>query len=355
MNILVTGGAGFIGSNLVRHLLHQGHAVLNYDKLTYAGNLESLADVAGHPQYRFVQGDIADADMVRRTLAWFKPQAIMHLAAESHVDRSIDGPMAFIQTNVVGTAVMLQAAREYWQGLAPGERERFRFLHVSTDEVYGSLGAEGQFTETTPYDPHSPYSASKAASDHLARAWYHTYGLPVMVTNCSNNYGPYQFPEKLIPVVILKALRGEPIPVYGRGENVRDWLYVVDHAEALLKVVERGRPGETYNIGGNNEMRNLDLVRLLCRILDELRPAGGGKSYAQQIAFVPDRPGHDMRYAIDASKIRRELGWVPRQDRESGFRQTVQWYLENEPWWQRILEGKYRLQRLGQGTEPKAG
>ena len=354
MKILVTGGAGFIGSNLVRHLLQQGHEVLNFDKLTYAGNLESLADVAGHPQYHFVQGDIAEPDMVRRTLAWFKPQAVMHLAAESHVDRSIDGPMAFIQTNVVGTAVMLQAAREYWQNLPQEERDNFRFVHVSTDEVYGSLGAEGFFTENSAYDPHSPYSASKAASDHLARAWYHTYGLPVMVTNCSNNYGPYQFPEKLIPVVILKAIRGEPIPVYGRGENVRDWLYVLDHAEALLTVLERGRPGETYNIGGNNEMRNLDLVQLLCRILDELRPAGGGRSYAEQITFVTDRPGHDLRYAIDASKIRRDLGWTPRQDRESGFRQTVLWYLENEAWWQRILAGRYRLERLGQGSEAKA-
>jgi dTDP-glucose 4,6-dehydratase len=354
MKILVTGGAGFIGCNLVRHLLQEGHEVLNFDKLTYAGNLESLADVAGHPGYHFVQGDISDAETVRRTLAWFKPQAIMHLAAESHVDRSIDGPMDFIQTNVVGTAVMLQAAREYWQALPLAEGNRFRFLHVSTDEVYGSLGATGSFTESTPYDPHSPYSASKAASDHLARAWFHTYGLPVMVTNCSNNYGPYQFPEKLIPVVILKALRGEPIPVYGRGENVRDWLYVLDHAEALLAVLERGKPGETYNIGGNNEMRNIDLVTLLCRILDELRPAEGRGSYTQQITFVPDRPGHDLRYAIDASKIRRELGWRPRQNRESGFRQTVQWYLDNEPWWKRILEGKYRLQRLGQGTKSPA-
>jgi dTDP-glucose 4,6-dehydratase len=249
---------------------------------------------------------------------------------------------------------MLQAAREYWQALPLAEGNRFRFLHVSTDEVYGSLGATGSFTESTPYDPHSPYSASKAASDHLARAWFHTYGLPVMVTNCSNNYGPYQFPEKLIPVVILKALRGEPIPVYGRGENVRDWLYVLDHAEALLAVLERGKPGETYNIGGNNEMRNIDLVTLLCRILDELRPAEGRGSYTQQITFVPDRPGHDLRYAIDASKIRRELGWRPRQNRESGFRQTVQWYLDNEPWWKRILEGKYRLQRLGQGTKSPA-
>jgi len=347
MKILVTGGAGFIGSNLVRFLLQKGHEVLNFDKLTYAGNLESLADIADNPHYQFVQGDIADPETVRQTLQTFHPHAIMHLAAESHVDRSIDGPMAFIQTNVVGTAVLLQAARDFWLKLPPSERENFRFLHVSTDEVYGSLGPDGFFTERSPYDPHSPYSASKAASDHLARAWYHTYGLPVLVTNCSNNYGPFQFPEKLIPVVLLKALRGEPIPVYGRGENVRDWLYVLDHAEALWTVLERGRPGETYNIGGNNEMRNLDLVKLLCRILDELRPLPGGESYARLITFVPDRPGHDLRYAIDATKIRRELGWTPRQDRESGFRLTVQWYLDNEPWWRRILEGKYRLQRLG--------
>jgi dTDP-glucose 4,6-dehydratase len=349
MKLLVTGGAGFIGSNLVRLLLQKGREVLNFDKLTYAGNLDSLKDVAAHPGYRFQQGDIADAAAVRQAFTSFRPDSVMHLAAESHVDRSIDGPMAFVQTNVTGTGVLLQGALEYWKSLPPAQRQAFRFLHVSTDEVYGSLGPTGLFTETTHYDPHSPYSASKAASDHLARAWFHTYGMPVLVTNCSNNYGPFQFPEKLIPVVILKALRGDPIPVYGQGLNVRDWLYVVDHAEALLTVVSTGKPGETYNIGGNNEQRNLDLVKLLCGILDELRPRPDQKSYAEQITFVTDRPGHDQRYAIDASKIRRDLGWTPKQDHTSGFRLTVQWYLDNSPWWQRILSGDYRLERLGHG------
>ena len=271
----------------------------------------------------------------------------MHLAAESHVDRSIDGPGAFIQTNVVGTFTLLQAARAHFDSLTGPARDRFRFLHVSTDEVYGSLGPSGLFTEHTPYDPHSPYSASKAASDHLARAWADTYRLPVLVTNCSNNYGPYQFPEKLIPVVILKALRGDPIPVYGKGENIRDWLYVGDHCEALHTVVTSGRPGQTYNIGGNNERKNIDLVRLLCTLLDELRPRADGKSYAAQISFVADRPGHDLRYAIDATKIKTELGWTPKQDHSSGFRQTVAWYLANESWWRPILDGTYRLERLG--------
>jgi dTDP-glucose 4,6-dehydratase len=271
----------------------------------------------------------------------------MHLAAESHVDRSIDGPGAFIQTNVVGTFTLLQAARAHFEKLTGEAKARFRFLHVSTDEVYGSLGETGLFTETTPYDPHSPYSASKAASDHLARAWADTYKLPVLVTNCSNNYGPYQFPEKLIPVVILKALRGDPIPVYGKGENIRDWLYVGDHAEALHTVIAKGTTGETYNIGGNNERQNIDLVRLLCGLLDELKPRADGKAYADQITFVTDRPGHDLRYAIDASKIKRELGWTPKQDHTSGFRQTVQWYLDNQSWWQSILDGSYKLERLG--------
>lgn len=347
MRILVTGGSGFIGSNLVRLLVTRGHTVLNIDKLTYAGNPASLADLAGNPHYQFLQADICDTAAINAAFARFAPQGVMHLAAESHVDRSIDGPGEFIQTNVVGTFTLLQAAREHYARLSPAERECFRFLHVSTDEVYGSLGAEGLFTETTPYDPHSPYSASKAASDHLARAWADTYGLPVLVTNCSNNYGPYQFPEKLIPVVILKALRGEPIPVYGKGENIRDWLYVEDHAEALLTVLSAGTPGQTYNIGGNNEQRNIDLVNLLCRLLDGLRPRADGVSYASQITFVTDRPGHDLRYAIDASKIRNELGWTPRQDNESGFAKTVQWYLANQPWIDNVLEGKYRLERLG--------
>jgi dTDP-glucose 4,6-dehydratase len=350
MNVLVTGGAGFIGSNLVRLLVTTTeHTVLNVDALTYAGNRRSLDDLAAHPRYRFAQADICDAAALAKLFADFAPDWVMHLAAESHVDRSIDGPGAFIQTNVVGTYTLLQAARAHFDRLSVPAKDRFRFLHVSTDEVYGSLGATGLFTEATPYDPHSPYSASKAASDHLARAWADTYKLPVLVTNCSNNYGPYQFPEKLIPVVILKALRGDPIPVYGKGENIRDWLYVVDHAEALHTVAARGQVGQTYNIGGNNERRNIDLVRLLCGLLDELRPRADGKRYESQISFVTDRPGHDLRYAIDASKIQRELGWTPKQDHSSGFRQTVQWYLDHESWTAAILNGSYKLERLGHG------
>jgi dTDP-glucose 4,6-dehydratase len=353
MKILVTGGAGFIGSNLVHLLVSKGHQVLNIDKLTYAGNPRSLADLEGNPNHQLLQADICDAEAMRKAFADFRPDWVMHLAAESHVDRSIDGPGEFIQTNIVGTYVLLQTAREYISTFN-FPLSTFRFLHVSTDEVYGSLGETGLFTETTPYDPHSPYSASKASSDHLARAWRDTYGLPVIVTNCSNNYGPFQFPEKLIPVVILKALRGEPIPVYGKGENIRDWLYVEDHAEALLAAISKGKPGETYNIGGNNEMRNIDLVRLLCRILDEKVESGKlksemrkGSSFADQITFVTDRPGHDLRYAIDATKIKNELGWEPKQDHESGFRKTVEWYLENEQWWQNILDGSYQLERIG--------
>lgn len=403
MRILVTGGAGFIGSNLVRLLVARGHQVLNIDKLTYAGNPSSLVDLQDNPAHTFLQADICDAAAMRSAFSDFRPDWVMHLAAESHVDRSIDGPGAFIETNIIGTYTLLQAALNYWRSLEKeianqgiGDREQgaedgmkevfnsksniqhstsqksFRFLHVSTDEVYGSLGETGHFTETTAYDPHSPYSASKASSDHLARAWQDTYGLPVIVTNCSNNYGPYQFPEKLIPVVILKALCGEPIPVYGKGENIRDWLYVEDHAEALLAAVSKGIPGQTYNIGGDNEMTNLALVQLLCQILDE---KVGGRSFGVSecgeteagvsegrvsvteipkirnsenlITFVTDRPGHDLRYAIDASKIKKELGWEPKQDHESGFRKTVQWYLENEAWWQEILSGEYQLERLG--------
>jgi len=348
MKIFITGGAGFIGSNLVRHLVTTTeHTVLNVDKLTYAGNLHSLDDLADHPRYRFTQTDICDAPAIAKHFADFKPDWVMHLAAESHVDRSIDGPGEFIQTNIVGTFILLQAARAHFETLTGPARDQFRLLHVSTDEVYGSLGADGLFTEETPYDPHSPYSASKASSDHLARAWADTYRLPVLVTNCSNNYGPFQFPEKLIPVVILKALRGDPIPVYGKGENIRDWLYVGDHAEALHTVIAKGTLGQTYNIGGNNERPNIDLVRLLCSLLDELKPRADGKAYADQISFVTDRPGHDLRYAIDASKIKRELGWAPKQDHTSGFRKTVQWYLDHPSWWQSILDGSSQLERLG--------
>ncbi|MCX6937232.1 MAG: dTDP-glucose 4,6-dehydratase [Verrucomicrobia bacterium] len=348
MKILVTGGAGFIGSNLVRLLVtSHSHEVLNVDLLTYAGNKHSLADIQTHPSYRFAQADICDSSVMQKLFTEFQPDWVMHLAAESHVDRSIDGPGAFIQTNITGTFTLLQAARAHYEKLNGAARDRFRFLHVSTDEVYGTLGATGLFTEETPYDPHSPYSASKAASDHLARAWADTYGLPVLVTNCSNNYGPYQFPEKLIPVVILKALRGDPIPVYGKGENIRDWLYVGDHAEALHTVIAKGRIGQTYNIGGNNERQNIDLVRLLCGLLDELRPRTDGKPYSDQITFVKDRPGHDLRYAIDATKIKTELGWTPKQDHTSGFRKTVQWYLDNEAWTTNILNGSYKLERLG--------
>ncbi len=347
MKLLVTGGAGFIGSNLVRYLIAHNHQVLCIDKLTYAGNRNSLTDLEGSSRFKLVIADICNADAMHRVMHDFAPEAVMHLAAESHVDRSIDGPGEFIQTNVVGTFNLLQSARDYFAGLSKVLQSTFRFLHVSTDEVYGSLGDKGLFTEETAYNPHSPYSASKAASDHLARAWADTYGLPVLVTNCSNNYGPYQFPEKLIPVVILKALRGEPIPVYGQGLNVRDWLHVEDHCCALTTVLMRGKPGQTYNIGGNNEMRNIDLVQHLCSVLDGLRPCPSGKSYAELITFVTDRPGHDLRYAIDASKIKRELGWEPKYNRYSGFEQTVQWYLTHESWWRDILSGAYRLERLG--------
>ncbi|MDR1192284.1 MAG: dTDP-glucose 4,6-dehydratase [Verrucomicrobiales bacterium] len=350
MKVIITGGAGFIGGNLVRLLLNETpHEVLNLDKLTYAGNLSSLADLADNPRYRHARADICDPLTVRKIFAEYRPDAVMHLAAESHVDRSIDGPGEFIQTNIVGTFNLLQAAREYYATLTV--RDQFRFLHVSTDEVFGSLGADDDaFSETTPYDPHSPYSASKAASDHLARAWHDTYGLPLLLTNCSNNYGPYQFPEKLIPVVILKALRGEKIPVYGKGENIRDWLYVEDHARALYTVLADGRVGESYNIGGNNEQKNMDLVRLICRLMDELLPNQHGlASYSELITFVADRPGHDLRYAIDAGKIRRELGWSPREDFQSGFKKTVRWYLENQSWWRAVLDGSYKLERLGNG------
>jgi dTDP-glucose 4,6-dehydratase len=353
MHILITGGAGFIGSALIRHLLnHTEHQVLNLDKLTYAGNLESLANVAANPRYRFVQADIADSTAVSKALAEFQPDAVMHLAAESHVDRSIDGPAAFIQTNIVGTYALLEATRSYWMQLEPVRKAAFRFHHISTDEVYGDLhGVDDLFTENTPYAPSSPYSASKAASDHLVRAWQRTYGLPVLLTNCSNNYGPYHFPEKLIPLVILNALDGKPLPVYGNGQQVRDWLYVEDHARALLKVVSEGKVGETYNIGGHNEQKNLHVVESICALLDELAPRQNG-SYKEQISFVSDRPGHDLRYAIDASKIERELGWKPEETFASGLRKTVHWYLNNLDWCRRVQDGSYQRERLGtlQGT-----
>ena len=351
MKLLITGGAGFIGSNLARLAIAQGHAVTVVDKLTYAGNRASLVDLEGRPEFAFIQADICDAEAMRQAFAVVRPDAVMHLAAESHVDRSIDGPGAFIETNVTGTFQLLQAALGYWRTMSGTPRDAFRFLHVSTDEVFGSLASgDPAFSEATPYDPHSPYSASKAASDHLVRAWHDTYGLPVIVTNCSNNYGPYQFPEKLIPVVILKCLRGEPIPVYGKGENIRDWLYVDDHARALLAAVEKGLPGRTYCIGGDNERRNLDLVQELCGLLDELRPRADGKRHDSAITFVADRPGHDQRYAIDACRARAELGWSPQEDFQSGFRKTVQWYLDHPAWTQGILDGSYRLERLGKSN-----
>lgn len=351
MRVLITGGAGFIGSALTRHLIQDTeHEVLNLDKLTYAGNLESLLEIAASPRYRFVQADIADAERVAATLSEFQPDAIMHLAAESHVDRSIDGPAAFIQTNIVGTYSLLESTRAYWLGLNTVRKAAFRFHHISTDEVYGDLhGVDDLFTETTPYAPSSPYSASKAASDHLVRAWQRTYGLPVLITNCSNNYGPYHFPEKLIPLMILNALAGKPLPVYGNGQQVRDWLYVEDHARALLKVVSEGKIGETYNIGGHNEQKNLDVVHSICALLEELAPQkpAGIARYEDLITYVQDRPGHDLRYAIDASKIERELGWVPQETFDTGLRKTVQWYLDNLEWCRRVQDGSYQGQRLG--------
>lgn len=348
MKIIVTGGAGFIGSAVIRLLIQETDAVvMNVDKLTYAGNLDSLAKVKAHPRYHFAQIDITDSTALKNLFTQFQPHAVMHLAAESHVDRSIDGPAEFINTNIVGTYCLLEATRNYWQTLDTPAKAQFRFQHISTDEVYGSLGAEGLFTETTPYQPNSPYSASKAASDHLVRAWHHTFKLPVITTNCSNNYGPYQFPEKLIPLMILNALEGKNLPVYGRGENIRDWLYVDDHARALYEVLTRGKIGETYNIGGHNEKTNLEVVHQLCTILDEVCPSAPYRPHKQLITFVTDRPGHDLRYAIDASKIQRELGWFPQETFTSGLRKTVQWYLDNRAWWQRVRDGSYRGERLG--------
>ncbi len=351
MRILVTGGAGFIGSALIRHLIQNTeHEVLNFDKLTYAGNLESLSCIATDTRYEFVQADICDQVRVRAVLERFEPHAIMHLAAESHVDRSIDGPGDFIQTNIVGTYSLLEAARGYWLALPEAERRVFRFHHISTDEVYGDLhGVDDLFTETTPYAPSSPYSASKAASDHLVRAWHRTYGLPVIVTNCSNNYGPFHFPEKLIPLMILNALAGKPLPVYGDGQQVRDWLYVEDHARALLKVVTEGLVGETYNIGGHNEQKNIDVVRGICALLEELAPTrpAGVEHFSDLITYVVDRPGHDQRYAIDAGKIEHELGWRPVETFDSGLRKTVKWYLDNLDWCRRVQDGSYQGERLG--------
>ncbi len=348
LKILVTGGAGFIGSAVVRKIIGTTpHQVLVFDKLTYAGNLASLAPVAKDSRFRFVRGDICDGQAVARAIEDFQPNWILHLAAESHVDRSIDGPGEFVHTNLVGTYVMLQSALSYWRKLAPNESKAFRFHHISTDEVFGSLGPEGFFREETAYQPNSPYSASKAGSDHLVRAWGHTYNLPIIVTNCSNNYGPYQFPEKLIPLMILNALERKPLPVYGRGENVRDWLYVDDHADALLSVVAHGRVGESYNIGGNSERRNIDVVEAVCDLVDELARVGKPGPSRELITYVVDRPGHDQRYAIDCGKVLSELGWRPRETFESGLRSTIQWYLDNSKWWGDIRSGQYRGERLG--------
>jgi dTDP-glucose 4,6-dehydratase len=344
MKILVTGGAGFIGSAVVRLAIARGHSVVNLDALTYAGSLDNVASVAESPNYVFERADICDANALARIFGQHKPDAVMHLAAESHVDRSIDGPAAFIETNIVGTYTLLQAALSHWK--MRRQPENFRFHHISTDEVYGTLGPTGKFSETSPYDPRSPYSASKASSDHLVRAWQETYGLPVVVTNCSNNYGPYHFPEKLIPVVILSAIAGKPIPIYGKGDNVRDWLFVEDHADALLLVLEKGEVGRSYNIGGENERTNLELVETICSILDQKRPKPSG-SYMDQISFVPDRPGHDKRYAIDPARIRDELGWRPSVTVEEGLEKTVQWYLDNEPWWRALQDRQGVGERLG--------
>ena len=346
--ILVTGGAGFIGSALVRHLIStDAYKVLNVDKLTYAGNLSSLASVASSDRYHFVQADICDREKMKELVSDFGPDIITHLAAESHVDRSIDGPSVFIQTNVMGTCSLLEATLDYWRNLNSADKATFRFHHISTDEVFGSLGAEGYFTEETSYDPRSPYSASKASSDHLVRAWHHTYGLPVIITNCSNNYGPHHFPEKLIPLIIIKCLAGEKLPVYGKGDNVRDWLFVEDHVKALHAVFERGTPGDSYMIGGQSERSNLSVVETICETLDRLKQRSDGLSYKNLISFVADRPGHDFRYAVDTTKIEQNLSWKPEHSFESGIESTVRWYLENCEWWQDIISGAYRGERLG--------
>ncbi|QAU24934.1 dTDP-glucose 4,6-dehydratase [Dyella sp. M7H15-1] len=345
--LLVTGGAGFIGANFVLRMVADGARIVNLDKLTYAGNRDTLASLSNNVRHIFVHGDISHRDLVDTLLREHRPDAIVNFAAESHVDRSIDGPSVFVQTNVVSTLVLLESARDYWRELEGKARDDFRFVHVSTDEVYGSLGAEGMFTEMTPYAPNSPYSASKAASDHLVRAFHHTYGLPTLTTHCSNNYGPYQFPEKLIPLVIQKALAGKPLPVYGDGMNIRDWLFVGDHCAAIHRVLEAGRIGETYNVGGNAERTNIVVVRTICKLLDDLRPLADDREHESLITHVKDRPGHDRRYAIDAGKLQRELGWQPSQTFETGIAQTVDWYLSHQPWVQRVLDGSYRMERLG--------
>ena len=352
IKILVTGGAGFIGSAVIRHIIkNTEHHVLNIDKLTYAGNLESLISISDNPRYQFSETDICDHAAVEQLFSDFQPDIVMHLAAESHVDRSIDGPAAFITTNIVGTYTLLEVARKYWQNLDEGKKSKFKFHHISTDEVYGDLeGTTDLFTENTAYLPSSPYSASKASSDHLVRAWHRTYGFPVVVTNCSNNYGPYHFPEKLIPLVILNALDGKPLPVYGNGQQIRDWLFVEDHARALYRVATEGVVGETYNIGGHNEKQNIEVIKTICQILDELEPQLNGQSYEKLMTFVKDRPGHDLRYAIDASKIERELGWKPQESFETGILKTVQWYLDNLEWCRRVQDGSYQRERLGEAV-----
>lgn len=349
MNIIVTGGAGFIGSAVIRHIISSTkHHVLNIDKLTYAGNLESLQEIEGCPRYHFAQTDICDIEQIKKLFSDFKPDLVMHLAAESHVDRSIDGPSAFIQTNIVGTYSLLEAARNYWQNLSEEQKKSFKFHHISTDEVYGDLAnTTDLFTEITPYAPSSPYSASKASSDHLVRAWNRTYGLPTIITNCSNNYGPYHFPEKLIPLIILNALEEKPLPIYGDGQQIRDWLFVEDHARALFKVITEGKPGETYNIGGHNEKTNLEVVTTICKILDQLQPRPNNQKYADLITFVKDRPGHDLRYAIDAGKIEKELNWKPEESFDTGIQKTVEWYLNNLDWCQNVQDGSYQRERLG--------
>lgn len=345
----VTGGCGFIGANFIQYLLKKTKpkSVINLDKLTYAGNQKNLADFEQDPRYIFVHGDICDAELVSRLFTEYQPNYIINFAAESHVDRSIDGPAEFIQTNIVGTSVLLQESLKYYSTLKGKESERFRFHHVSTDEVFGSLSESGFFTEETPYDPSSPYSASKASSDHLVRAWHRTFDLPVLISNCSNNYGPYQFPEKLIPLMILNCLEEKPLPVYGTGENIRDWLYVEDHCDAIYTILQKGTIGETYNVGGNNEIKNIQIVEVICDVLNDIHPAGSGKSYHELITFVKDRPGHDFRYAIDASKLKKEIGWEPKESFNTGIQKTIEWYLKNEEWWKTIQENTYKQERLG--------